>query len=239
MRTLIIIPAYNEERNMGKLVDEVFKYRDEKMDICIVNDCSTDQTKEVVKKDKGIIILNLPVNLGIGGAVQTGYKYAFDNNYSVAVQLDGDYQHDPKYLAELLKELNNGYDMVIGSRFIDPSYMGYKSTFMRRLGSKFISLELALLYGRRITDPTSGYRAINRKAIELFSHYYPPEYPEPESTAILFRNGMRIKEFQVSMRERTEGKSSITFFKAIYYMINVAISLLIDRIKRRDDGVII
>lgn len=234
VKALIIIPAYNEGLNIENTVKKIANYNEKsknKIDYIIVNDGSTDNTKEICKR-KGFMVVNLIHNLGIGGAVQTGYKYALENNYDIAIQFDGDGQHDEKYLDKLIDEIENGYDFVIGSRFIEELSI-FKSTQTRRLGINILSLLIKLCTGRKIYDPTSGFRAANRNVIELFANYYPSEYPEPESTVFLLKNGYKVKEVPVEMHEREFGQSSIKPLKSVYYMFSVSLSIIISSIKRR------
>lgn len=231
MKTLIIIPAYNESLNIENTVNKIINYNKKsknKVDYIIINDGSTDNTISVCKKNKYNVI-NLVNNLGIGGAVQTGYKYAFDNNYDVAIQFDGDGQHDEKYIDLLIEEIKKGNDFVIGSRFVS-ELSKFKSTTTRRIGIKIISLLIKICTGRRIYDPTSGFRAGNRSVIEMFSKHYASEYPEPESTVELLNKGYKVSEIPVEMHEREFGTSSIKPLKSIYYMISVSIAIIITSI---------
>ena len=171
-----------------------------------------------------INVIDLPQNLGIGGAVQTGHKYARDMDYDVDIQLDGDGQHDPAYLGKLVAEIQNGADLVIGSRFLEQTE-GFQSTFMRRVGITWLSFWIKLLTGKRITDPTSGFRACGRRATNLFAQSYPIDYPEPDSIAHALRLGMDVREVSVEMRERQGGVSSIGGFKSVYYMIKVTLAI--------------
>lgn len=200
----------------------------------MINDFSSDNTSNLVK-NKHINIIELCCNLGIGGAVQTGYKYAYNNNYDCAIQIDGDGQHDPKYIWDLIEELNNGYDFVIGSRFIKKE--GFQSSIIRRFGIVFFRKVIFLLTKHKITDPTSGFRICNRKVIELYSKWYPLDYPEPETVTYLLKNGYKVKEIPVVMRKREEGKSSINFVKSIYYMIKVTMALffVVNEVKKQND----
>lgn len=228
MRGLIIIPAYNEEENIERVVQDLIENA-VGFDYVIINDCSTDNTKYICEKN-GYNVINLPVNLGIGGAMQTGYKYAKQQNYDIAVQFDGDGQHDAQYLTDLLSIMNqDGADMVIGSRFIDKK--GFQSTGTRRLGINIINRLIKVCTGVKITDSTSGYRMINKKIIDSFCRYYPNDYPEPESIVASIRRGFRIRECTVEMRERMGGESSITFYKSFYYMFKVSMAILIDKLK--------
>lgn len=228
MKSLIIIPAYNEQENIRKVIAEVQKLSPD-FDYIIINDCSKDDTKKICETEN-YRVLNLPVNLGIGGAVQTGYKYALENGYDYAVQIDGDGQHDPSYLSGMLENIRKtNADMIIGSRFIEKE--GFQSSGIRRLGIKYFTKLIRLLTGAVITDPTSGLRLVNRSCIELFSVYYPKDYPEPESIVMLLKKKKKICEMPVIMRERTGGVSSISPFKSIYYMIKVSIAILMEKIR--------
>ncbi len=190
----------------------------------VINDCSTDNTLDICKQH-GIQVIDLPVNLGIGGAVQSGYIYARNRHYDVAVQVDGDGQHNPEYINVLVKELENGANICIGSRFI--SKEGFQSSGIRRLAIRYFSGLIDFLTGLRITDPTSGFRASDSAAIRLFASDYPKDYPEPESIVNAAINRLNVREVPVAMRERKEGKSSITFIKSLYYMIKVSLAVII------------
>lgn len=228
MKNLIIIPAYNEEGSIENTIEDI-KNHAPGFDYVIVNDCSTDRTLEICKKNH-FNYLNLPVNLGIGGAVQTGYRYAYYNGYDTAVQFDGDGQHDASYLDEMLDRLNKEEaDMIIGSRFIKKE--GFQSNALRRVGIRFFTGLIKALSGKRITDPTSGFRMVNRKLMKFFANDYPDDYPEPESVMTLLTKGYNVVEFPVQMRERKEGKSSISFKNSFYYMIKVSFAILIARVK--------
>lgn len=227
MKIIAIVPAYNEAGNIELLIDQL---REVEIDVIVINDKSTDGTLTVLKKMK-VNYIDLPCNLGIGGAVQTGYSYAVEKGYDIAIQVDGDGQHDPKYINELIEPIiNNQADMIIGSRYINKQ--GFQSTLIRRLGIRYFSILIKLLTGTRITDPTSGFRACNFKIMEYFSIYYPIDYPEPESITALLRQGYRIKEIPVEMLERRSGLSSINFLKSIYYMVKVTLAILIDIIRK-------
>lgn len=229
MKKLIIIPAFNEEENIEKTVTSIEKDAKE-FDYVIINDCSTDRTKQICEQ-KGYNIVNLPINLGIGGAVQTGYKYAYVNGYDVAVQVDGDGQHDPEFLNEMAEYIEkNKVDMVIGSRSIEKK--GFQSSAARRMGIKFFSTLIKVLTGAVITDPTSGLRMVGRNVIEIFAKDYPRDYPEPESVVAVLRKKLIVKEIPVIMHEREGGVSSISPKKSIYYMIKVTLAMLIERIRK-------
>ena len=229
MKKLIIIPAFNEESNIEKTVTAIQKNA-QGFDYVIINDCSTDRTKQICA-EKGYNVVNLPINLGIGGAVQTGYKYALERDYDVAVQVDGDGQHDPEFLNEMSDYLmENELDMVIGSRFIEKE--GFQSSKLRRVGIVFFSKLIKLLTGTLITDPTSGLRMIGRNTMALFAADYPRDYPEPESVVAVIRRNMKVKEIPVVMKERQGGVSSISLKKSVYYMIKVTLAILIERIRK-------
>lgn len=229
MKKLAIIPAYNESESIKKTIGEIME-KAPGFDYVVVNDCSTDSTLEICRKN-GFHVLNLPVNLGIGGAVQTGYIYAKENDYDIAVQVDGDGQHDPTFLNVMAEEMEEtGVDMVIGSRFITKE--GFQSSVARRMGIKYFSALIKLLTGKVITDPTSGLRMIGRRGIELFATDYPKDYPEPESVVAMLHRGMHVKEIPVVMRERQGGVSSIRFLKTVYYMVKVTLAILVERIRK-------
>lgn len=203
MKVLMIIPAYNEELNIENTVKKIIKYNKEstnKIDYVIINDGSTDGTKQICEKNNYNVI-NLIHNLGIGGAVQTGYKYALENNYDVAIQFDGDGQHDENYIDSLVKEIDNGANFVIGSRFI-ADLSEFKSSSTRRMGIKILSMLIKICTGKKIYDPTSGFRAADKKVIRLFANHYPTEYPEPESTTELIKRGLKVKEIPVKNAQK-------------------------------------
>lgn len=227
MKCLIIIPAYNEAENIETVVDNLTSNYPQ-FDYIIVNDGSNDNTKEICR-EKQYEVLNLPINMGIGGAVQTGYRYARDNGYDAAVQIDGDGQHDVAYLEGMLEVLENGQaDAVIGSRFVEKE--GFQSSGIRRIGIRFLSNLGKLLTGVRVKDITSGYRVVNRRFIEVFAEDYPADYPEPEALVIVAVHGGKIVEYPVIMRERENGESSITLKKSIYYMCKVTLAMSIRRL---------
>jgi glycosyltransferase involved in cell wall biosynthesis len=229
LRKLIIVPAYNESTNLIHVVKDIKKNAPD-FDYVIINDRSTDDTEEICKKNH-FNYVNLPINLGIGGAMQTGYKYARKMGYDIAVQFDGDGQHDAAYLSVLLKTLQEKKaDMVIGSRFINKE--GFQSSFTRRLGIRFFEKLIEAVTGKSITDATSGFRMVNKQIINLFCEYYPRDYPEPESIVSVLRNGFKVEEAPVLMRERMGGSSSIVNFKVVYYMIKVTLAIIIDKFKK-------
>jgi glycosyltransferase involved in cell wall biosynthesis len=228
-KILVVIPAYNEEASICKVIDGVRKHLPE-ADVLVVNDGSLDSTSSEVR-GKGASILDLPYNLGIGGAVQTGCLYALQHGYEFVLRLDGDGQHHPQEISKLLKPLLEGEaDIVIGSRFL--SKEGYKSTFLRRMGIRFFSLVIRLITGGNIKDPTSGFNGMNKKGIELISYKYSSDYPEVEALIIARKRGLRIKEVPVIMKRRKKGKSSIDYLEAIYYMIKVSISTFMGHFKK-------
>lgn len=230
MRTLVIIPAYNEETNISSLIESLNDI-DLLIDIVVINDCSTDNTSSICKK-MGVSVIDLPCNLGIGGAVQTGYKYAREQGYDIAIQVDGDGQHKPEYIRALIEPIIKGEaDMVIGSRYIDKK--GFQSTWLRRVGIHYFSKLIKLLTKQTVTDPTSGFRACNKQLVNLFAQRYPKDYPEPESIVFLRRRNFRLTEVPVVMQERFGGISSINPLKSVYYMIKVSIAILIDILRKQ------
>ena len=229
LRKIIIIPVYNEEENIERTVESIQKNALD-FDYIIINDCSTDHTRKICEEN-GFNVINLPINLGIGGAVQTGYRYAYEQGYDVAVQVDGDGQHDPKSLEKMAVYLQeNGVDMVIGSRFIEKK--GFQSSAARRIGISFFSILIKILTGKKITDPTSGLRMVGRNVMDIFSKDYPRDYPEPESVVAILRRNLKVKEIPVIMHERAGGVSSISFKNSVYYMIKVTFAILIERIRK-------
>ena len=229
MKKLIIIPAFNEEGNLEKTVNDI-KTNAPDFDYVIINDCSTDKTLEMCRKH-GFSYLNLPVNLGIGGAVQTGYRYAYYHGYDIAVQFDGDGQHSAEHLGNMVSTLlETNSDMVIGSRFIEKE--GFQSSGLRRIGIKYFTRLIKILTGKTITDPTSGMRMVNRKLLEKFTAEYPKDYPEPESVVTILSERYKVTEIPVIMNERGEGVSSISLKNSVYYMIKVSFAILIARMKK-------
>lgn len=230
-KLLIVIPAFNEQHNILKVVRDI-RENIPNCDILIVNDCSLDNTSSVARKAEGVKVVDLPVNLGIGGAVQTGFKYAHAHGYSYMVQIDGDGQHLPKEVDKLYNTmLRTGSDMVIGSRFLD--IKSFRTSWSRRLGIKIFYLLFRLLIQTKITDGTSGFRLYNWKSIELLSKYYPDDYGEPDAVILLTKHGLRISEVGVEMRAREHGASSITLIKSPYYMAKVIISIFFSYVRTR------
>lgn len=232
MKTLLIIPAYNEEKNIENTIKKILDLHNPDIDYIIINDGSTDNTLEILENNH-FNYLNLPANLGIGGAVQTGYKYALYNNYDIAIQFDGDGQHNIEYISQLIQQIEAGNDLVIGSRFLD-NLTGFKSTKTRRVGIKLLSNLIKLCTGKKITDPTSGFRACNKKIIELFSMNYPYDYPEPDTIVKVIKKGFNVKEIPVIMNEQEQGKSSINMLKSVYYMIKVSLSIIISSFSNKE-----
>lgn len=229
-KVLLIIPSYNEEENVlgnyQKIVDYNKKHKTN-YDAIVINDGSLDKTEEICKRNN-IPYITLVHNLGIGGAVQTGYKYALENEYDIAVQFDGDGQHDVRYVKNIIGPIcDKKANMVIGSRFVDKSSSSFKSSGARRAGIKVISFFIKLVTGKKIYDTTSGFRAVDKKLITMFANNYPVEYPEPVSTTKVIKKGYKVEEVAVNMMERENGVSSIRAWKNIYYMINVVLSIII------------
>ena len=234
VKVILIIPAYNEEENILKTYKKVIDYNKNNKtnyDVIVINDGSKDKTGEILDKEK-IPHVDLIHNLGIGGAVQTGYKYAYYHNYDIAVQFDGDGQHDINYVKNIIEPIiNNKADFVIGSRFVG-DISKFKTSSARRAGIKVISFFIKLSSGIKVYDTTSGFRACNKEIISSFASNYPLEYPEPITTVELAKKKYRIKEIGVNMEERAGGKSSIHTWKNIYYMLNVCLSIIITGMRR-------
>lgn len=226
-KVLVIIPAYNESENIEKVVSHMMQQAPQ-YDYLVVNDGSTDTTLKICEK-QDYEYLDLPINLGIGGAVQAGYVYADKNRYDIAVQMDGDGQHDIAYLEKVLEPILNGEaDITIGSRFLEKE--GFQSSQTRRIGINILSFLIKLTTGKRIMDVTSGFRAVNRKFIKIYAKDYPTDYPEPEAIVMAVMHRGKIQEVPVQMKAREGGTSSITFRKSIYYMIKVTLAILICRL---------
>ncbi len=230
MKKLIIIPVFNEEANISIVLSEL-KSKCPDTDILIIDDGSTDASYKVCVDTRACEIIRLPMNLGIGGARQTGFKYALNMEYDVVIQMDGDGQHDPADINAMVAEIENGTDLCIGSRFI--KYEGFQSSFTRRLGISVIYNLIKMITGKRITDPTSGYRACSRAAIALFAREYPHDYPEPESIITAAKNKLVIKEIPVTMNARINGKSTIGGSDSVYFMIKITLAILIDAMSKK------
>lgn len=236
MKKLVIIPAYNEEKTILGVVKDITENVPD-YDYIVINDGSTDNTKKICEENQ-IRFLDLASNLGIGGAVQTGYQYACLEGYDVAVQIDGDGQHKAENIRLLENSLNADgtdslkADMVIGSRFIDKK--GFQSTGIRRFGIKYMSWLIHLLTKGNITDPSSGMRIVNRKIIKEFSAHYSWDFPEPESNAYILKSGYKVVEVPVEMRERQGGKSSLAHpLKAVFYMIKISEGIIMETMGRK------
>ncbi len=227
VKALIIIPAYNEAENIQKVADRLITDYPQ-YDYVIVNDSSKDETAAICRQNHYNFV-TLPINLGIGGGVQTGYKYALEHGYDIAVQHDGDGQHDPAYIEKVIQPLAEGQaDIAIGSRFLNRE--GFQSSAGRRAGIRFLSLLIRLCCGARVKDVTSGFRAVNRKYIRFYAEDYPSDYPEPEAIVTASLDGARIREVPVVMRERENGVSSINLKRSVYYMVKVSIAIMICRL---------
>lgn len=232
-KILVIIPALNEAGRVSRVVREL-RAAYPSADPLVIDDCSTDATAHEAAQS-GAAVVCLPFNLGIGGAVQTGFLYARRNGYAVAIQVDGDGQHDPASVDAVLAPVLAGkLDMCIGSRFMAGSGT-FKSSFLRRIGIRFFCRLISVLTGTQLTDPTSGFRAYGRKAIELFAREYPVDFPEPESIVLARRCGAAIGEVPALMRPRQGGSSSIRYAKSAYYMIKVTLAIILC-IMRRNPG---
>jgi glycosyltransferase involved in cell wall biosynthesis len=229
-RVVAIVPAWNEAGAVGQVVDGIRAF-DPAIDVVVVDDASTDDTARVAA-GRGATVLPLLFNVGIGGAVQTGFRYALAERYDVAVRLDGDGQHDPGEIGKLLEPIERGEaNLVIGSRFADGTG-SYRPPFARRLGIRVFARLVSILGGQPVTDTTSGFVALDRVGIELFAEEYPHDYPEVEATLVALRSGLRLSQVQVEMRERETGSSSITFVRSLYYMVKVMLALLVASLRR-------
>lgn len=226
-KVLIIIPSYNEEENIEKVVNNIVN-NFPRYDYCIVNDCSTDKTLEICKK-RNYNYVSLCTNLGIGGGVQTGYMYAVENDYDITVQIDGDGQHDPGYIEEMIEAMNqNGADMVIGSRFLEKE--GFQTSFARRIGIRIINTLIRICGKVKVTDSTSGFRVCSKRMTKYFSLHYAQDYPEPEAIVAASLHGFKVMEHPVKMHEREGGVSSINLPRSVYYMFKVSFALIIQRL---------
>jgi glycosyltransferase involved in cell wall biosynthesis len=229
LRTIAIVPAYNEEDSLGTVLEEI-RAADPELEVVVVNDGSTDGTARAAAA-AGAAVVSLPFNVGIGGAVQTGYQYALEHGFEVAIQVDGDGQHDPREIGQVLEPIFDGRaDLVVGTRFVKGG--GYRGTRLRRVGIRIFAAVVSLLVGQRVSDTTSGFRAVNRQALKLFAAEYPHDYPEVESIVLLSRHHLRMLEVPVQMRVRETGNSSITAMRSAYYMIKVLLALFIGIFRR-------
>ena len=229
-RVIAIVPAYNEAGAIGDVVDAI-RRTDARFDVVVVDDGSRDETTAIARS-RGAAVVTLPYNIGIGGAVQTGFKYALERGYETAVRLDGDGQHDAGELTKLLGPIERGEaDIVTGSRFVAGSG-GYRPPLARRIGIIWFARIVSLLTRQRVTDTTSGFQALNRKGIALFAGDYPNDYPEVEATVLVFKHRLRLVEVPVTMRERETGRSSITFVRSVYYVLKVTLALFMAMVRK-------
>lgn len=225
-KTIFLIPVYNEEENVASLLEELRSFFP-KADVCFINDASRDRTINVLR-ECDCYYLNLPCNLGVGGAMQAGFMFAYDNGYDYAIRIDGDGQHPPAECSRLIERMGQGdMDMVVGSRFM--GMQSYRSTWYRQAGIFGLMAMLSLACRKRITDPTSGFQMVNRAAMCYFANEYPVDYPEPESLALLRRQGYRFCEVGAVFRARQKGRSSIKHWGTVYYMFKVSVALFVDR----------
>lgn len=225
MKSLAIIPAYNEEKNIVYVIRDL-RQHSPWLDLLVINDGSADSTAELAA-EAGAEVISLPVNLGIGGAVQTGFIYAYEQGYDIAVQVDADGQHRSEEIEKLVAPVLAGeVDVAIGSRFLQQT--AYRGSSFRRLGIRFLSYTIKRIVRRSITDPTSGFRAYNRKALRLLSAHYSIDYPEPDAIVTLLKNGIRLNEVSVEMDERLHGRSSITPLRSAYYMFKVSLAIILN-----------
>jgi glycosyltransferase involved in cell wall biosynthesis len=229
LRRIAIVPAFNEEACIGGVIDELRAF-DDGLGIVVVDDGSSDRTADVARA-RGAAVLRLPFNLGIGGCVQTGFRYADEEGFDVAVRVDGDGQHDASQLGAVLAPVLAGEaDICVGSRYHERA--GYQSSTTRRIGIRILAATVSALTRQRLTDPTSGFQALNRKAIRLFAADYPHDYPEVEALVLLIRHKLRVQEVSVQMRPRAGGRSSIRNFGSVYYMVKVLLALFVGAFRR-------
>jgi glycosyltransferase involved in cell wall biosynthesis len=229
LRRIAIVPAFNEERNIAGVVAELRAF-DPGLDVLVVSDGSVDATCEAAR-GAGAIVLRLPFNLGIGGAVQTGFQYAWEGGYELAVRCDGDGQHIPAELPKVIRPVAAGEaDIAVGSRFAGGE--GYRSSATRRIGIRVLAVVVSAIARQRVTDTTSGFQALNRRALELFAADYPHDYPEVEGMVMTIKHRLRLVEVPVAMREREHGRSSITALRSIYYMAKVLTALFVGLFRR-------
>jgi hypothetical protein len=230
LRRMAIVPAFNEEASVARVIDELRAF-DPDLEVVVIDDGSSDRTAQAAR-ERGARVVSLPFNLGIGGAVQTGFRYAWEHDFDIAVRVDGDGQHDPRELEAVLAPVLAGdCDVAIGSRFLDPA--GYRSSRSRRIGIRVLAWVVSALTRQRITDPTSGFQAANRLAIRLFAADYPHDYPEAEAAVMVFKHRLRLREVPVSMRARETGRSSITALRSVYYMVKVLLAIFVALFRRR------
>jgi glycosyltransferase involved in cell wall biosynthesis len=229
---LAVVPAYNEAGSVGSVVAAIHE-RAREFDVLVVDDGSTDDTAERAR-EAGAAVVKLPFNLGIGGAVQTGFVYALERDYHYMAQVDGDGQHEPANLRSLIDAMraDSSLDMVCGSRFIDPE-PHYRAPISRRTGIRWFGFALSRIVGQPVTDPTSGFRLYNRRAIALFARDYPHDYPEVEAVLMLHAHRLRMAEVGVTMYTRGSGRSSITRNRSVYYMVKVSLALIVGLLRRK------
>ncbi len=232
-QNLAIVPAHNEEEAIGSTIAAIRRWAPD-FDVLVIDDGSTDRTGEVAAA-AGAKVLRMPYNLGIGGGVQAGYIYAKENGYEVAVQVDGDGQHDPHQIGDLLAclEANPGLNVVTGSRFLDPDGEGYRSSAARRVGIRIFARVLSMVTGQKVTDPTSGFRLADRRGIELFANDYPIDYPEVEAIMLMHTNRLRSREIPVVMGPRLTGESAISTPQSVYYMVKVLLAVFVSLFRKR------
>lgn len=232
-RNLAIVPAHNEEEAIGSTIGSIQRWAPD-FDVLVIDDGSTDRTGEVAAA-AGAKVLRLPFNLGIGGGMQAGYVYAKENGYEVAVQVDGDGQHDPRQIKDLLEclEANPGLNMVTGSRFLDPDGEGFRSSAARRVGIRIFARILSTITGQKVTDPTSGFRLTDRRGIELFANDYPIDYPEVEAIVLMHTHRLRSREVPVVMGPRLTGESTISHVGSVYYMVKVLLAVFVAMFRKR------
>lgn len=230
---LAIVPAHNEAGAIADTVTAIAQWAPD-FDVLVVDDGSTDATAELARA-AGAAVLRLPFNLGIGGAMQSGYVYASENGYEVAVQVDGDGQHDPRHILDLLARLQGdpGLNMVTGSRFLDPGGEGYRSSAARRVGIRIFARLLSAITGQRVTDPTSGFRMVDRRGLELFANDYPRDYPEVEAIVLMHTHRLRSCEIPVVMAPRLTGVSAISSTQSVYYMVKVLLAVFVALFRTR------
>jgi glycosyltransferase involved in cell wall biosynthesis len=235
LRRVAIVPALNEEHTIVQVIDELRAF-DPGLDVVVIDDGSVDRTADVAAA-RGAFVLRLPFNLGIGGAVQTGFRFAFERGYDLALRVDGDGQHEPAQLPLILEPVLRGdADIAVGSRFARDADGGYRSSRSRRIGIRILARVVSRIVGQRVTDTTSGFQVLNRKGIALFARDYPHDYPEVEATIMVFRHRLRLAEVPVSMRERGGGRSSITALRSIYYMAKVLLAIFVGLFRREPAG---
>lgn len=231
-RILLVVPAYNEEASILSVATSI---RDAGYDFVIVNDGSIDSTAEICRANE-LPLLDLSVNLGIGGAVQTGHLYALEHGYDIDIQFDGDGQHDISSIPALVRAIQQGADLVVGSRFMPGAEAAFRSSFARRLGIKWLSFLIRIVSGERVHDVTSGFRACSKNAIRLFGEDYPIDYPEPESIVVAVKNRLSVMEVPAKMKERQGGSSSIGGFSSLYYMIKVSLAVVVQGLSAKRKG---